>query len=136
MEAKRDWGYAPEYVEAMWLMLQQEKPEDYVIATNEAHSVKELAQKAFSIVGLNWEEHVKVDKRFLRPLEVDILCGDYSKAKRHFGWEPKTRFNEMVEIMVREDKKRWERWLNGERFPWDAPSYPHENELITRALGK
>jgi GDPmannose 4,6-dehydratase len=134
LEAKRDWGYAPEYVECMWLMLQKKKPDDYVVATNEAHSVKEFAQKAFEIVGLNWKDYVKVDKRFLRPLDVEVLYGDYSKAKKEIGWEPNTSFNELVEIMVNKDKERWERWLEGERFPWDAPNYPHERKIITRTL--
>jgi GDPmannose 4,6-dehydratase len=82
LEAKRDWGYAPEYVEAMWLMLQQKEPDDYVIATGEAHSVKELVERAFELVGLDWRDHVKVDKRFFRPLDVPCLVGDYSKARR------------------------------------------------------
>lgn len=135
LEAKRDWGYAPEYVECMWLMLQQKKPDDYVIATSEAHSVREFAQKAFEIVGLNWKDYVRVDKRFLRPLDIEVLYGDYSKAKNEIGWEPRTSFNELVEIMVNKDKERWERWLDGERFPWDAPNYPHERKIITRTLG-
>ncbi|RJS84623.1 GDP-mannose 4,6-dehydratase, partial [Methanophagales archaeon] len=80
LDAKRDWGYAPEYVESMWLMLQQKEPDDYVIATNESHSVREFAEKAFDVVGLDWQEYIKVDKRFLRPLDVNYLQGDYSKA--------------------------------------------------------
>lgn len=134
LDAKRDWGYAPEYVESMWLMLQQKKSEDYVIATGEAHSVRELVQEAFDVVGLNWEEYVEVDKRFLRPLDVPSLTGDYSKAERTLGWKPKTKFNNLVKIMVKEEVSRWERWLNGERFPWDAPNYPSENRILTRAL--
>ncbi|RLE64359.1 MAG: GDP-mannose 4,6-dehydratase [Thermoprotei archaeon] len=134
LEAKRDWGYAPEYVEAMWLMLQQKEPDDYVIATGEAHSVKELVEKAFGIVGLDWKEYVKVDRRFFRPLDVPCLVGDYSKAKRKIGWEPRTRFDKLIEIMVEEEVDRWERWLRGERFPWDAPNYPSENRILTRAL--
>jgi GDPmannose 4,6-dehydratase len=134
LEAKRDWGYAPEYIECMWLMLQQGEPDDYVIATNEAHSVKEFAQKAFETVGLNWKDYVKVDKRFLRPLDIEVLYGDYSKAKKEIGWEPRTNFNKLVEIMVNADRERWKRWLDGERFPWDAPNYPHERRIITRTL--
>lgn len=134
LNATRDWGYAPEYVESMWQMLQQKEPDDYVIATGEAHSVRELVQKAFDVVGLNWQEYVKVDKRFLRPLDVPSLTGDYSKAKKKLGWRPKTKFNRVVEIMVKEEVSRWERWLNGERFPWDAPNYPSENRILTRAL--
>jgi len=134
LDAERDWGYAPEYVESMWLMLQQKKPDDYVIATGEAHSVKELVQRAFNVVGLDWQKYVKVDKRFLRPLDVPSLTGDYSKAEKKLGWRPRTKFNELVEIMVKEEVSRWERWINGERFPWDAPNYPSENRILTRAL--
>ena len=134
LEAKRDWGYAPEYVESMWLMLQQKEPDDYVIATNEAYSVKEFTEKAFNVVDLDWQEYVKVDKRFLRPLDVNFLQGDYSKAKEKFGWEPKVKFGDLVEIMVKEDLNRWERWQSGERFPWDAPNYPNEANILTRAL--
>ena len=134
LDARRDWGYAPEYVESMWLMLQQDEPDDYVIATGEAHSVREFCEIAFDIVGLDWQECVKVDKRFMRPLDVNYLCGDYSKAKRKLGWEPRTKFKRLVEIMVKEDLNRWERWLNGEKFPWDAPNYPSEYRILTRAL--
>jgi len=134
LDAKRDWGYAPEYVESMWLMLQQREPDDYVVATGEAHSVRELVQRAFDVVGLDWQEYVKVDKRFFRPLDVPVLVGDYSKAEKKLVWKPKTRFNELVETMVKEEVSRWQRWLNGERFPWDAPNYPSENRILTRAL--
>jgi GDPmannose 4,6-dehydratase len=134
LEAERDWGYAPEYVEAMWLMLQQEEADDYVIATGKAHSVKEFAQKAFDVADLDWQEYVKVDKRLFRPLDVNFLRGDYSKAKRKFGWEPKTNFEKLIKIMVDEDLDRWERWINGERFPWDAPNYPGEERILTRGL--
>ena len=134
LEAKRDWGYAPEYVESMWLILQQDEPSDYVIATNEAHSVKEFVEKAFDIVGLHWQEYVRVDERFLRPLDVDFLQGDYSKAEQKFGWQPKVRFDQLVEIMVKEDLTRWERWQKGEHFPWDAPNYPNENKILSRQL--
>jgi len=134
LDARRDWGYAPEYVESMWLMLRQDDPDDYVIATSEAHSVREFCEIAFGIVGLDWQEYVKVDKRFMRPLDVNYLCGDYSKAKKKLGWEPRTKFKQLVKIMVKEDLNRWERWLNGEKFPWDAPNYPSEAKILTRAL--
>jgi len=134
LEAKRDWGYAPEYVESMRLMLQQNEPDDYVIATGEAHSIKEFCEIAFDTAGLDWQEYVKVDKRFMRPLDVNYLCGDYSKAKKKLGWEPRTKFKQLVKIMVKEDLNRWERWLNGEKFPWDAPNYPSEAKILTRAL--
>jgi GDPmannose 4,6-dehydratase len=133
LDAKRDWGYAPEYVEAMWLMLQQEKPGDYVAATGEAHSVKEFAERAFDVVGLDWQNYVKIDKRFLRPLDITCLIGDSSKARTELGWSPKTNLNGLVEIMVQEDLKRWEKWVAGERFPWDAPNYPTEARILTRA---
>jgi GDPmannose 4,6-dehydratase len=134
LDAERDWGYAQEYIESMWLMLQQKEPDDYVIATSEAHSVKEFVHKAFDVVGLDWQKYVEVDERFLRPLDVPSLTGDYSKAEKKLGWRPKTKFNELVEIMVKEEVSRWDRWLKGERFPWDAPNYPSENRILTRAL--
>lgn len=103
LDAKRDWGYAKEYVEAMWLMLQQDKPDDYVIATNETHSVKEFLQVAFSHAGLDWAKHVEIDERYFRPAEVDLLIGDASKAKRQLGWEPKTKFEDLTKLMVDSD---------------------------------
>lgn len=103
MDAKRDWGYAPEYVEGMWRMLQADKPDDFVLATNETHTVKEFVQEAFGHVGLEWEKHVKYDARYERPAEVDLLIGDPAKAKRQLGWEPKVRFKELVQIMVDAD---------------------------------
>ncbi|MFC2058766.1 GDP-mannose 4,6-dehydratase [Chloroflexota bacterium] len=134
IEAKRDWGFAPEYVESMWLMMQQNEPDDYVVATNEAHSVREFIEQAFNVVNLNWQDHIVVDERFLRPLDVEFLQGDYSKAREKLGWEPKVRFHKLVEIMVNEDLDRWSRCLKGERFPWDAPSYPAENGILSRRL--
>ena len=134
LESKRDWGYAPEYVESMWLILQQKKPDDYVIATNEAHSVKEFVEKAFDIIGEDWRGYVTVDKRFLRPLDVNFLQGDYTKAKEKLGWTPEVKFDTLVEIMVKEDLSRWERCLNGEHFPWDALNYPSEAKIVTRGL--
>lgn len=103
LEAKRDWGYAPEYVEAMWQMLQQDAPDDYVIATGETHSVREFAEEAFGYLGLDWRRHVRKDPRYLRPTEVDALIGDASKARRRFGWKPKTTFKELVRKMVDAD---------------------------------
>lgn len=105
LDAKRDWGYAKEYVEAMWLMLQQEKPDDYVIATNETHSIREFLDVAFAHVGLDWNKYVEIDPRYYRPAEVELLIGDYSKAKRQLGWEPKTKFNDLVKLMVDADIK-------------------------------
>jgi len=134
LEAKRDWGYAPEYVESMWLMLQQDEPDDFVIATNETHSVKEFAVKAFSFINLDWRDYVKVEKKFMRPLDVEFLLGDCSKAKRKLGWEPKVKFDQLVEIMVKEDLIRWKKFQNGEHFPWDAPNYMSEAKILTRSL--
>jgi GDPmannose 4,6-dehydratase len=134
LDAKRDWGYAPEYVEAMWMSLQQSRPDDYVIATNEAHSVMEFVEAAFHVVDRPWERHVKVDSRFFRPLDVEKLQGDYSKAERQLGWRPTTKFVDLVQIMVREDIRQWERWLRGERFPWDAPFFPNEAGILSRTL--
>ncbi len=106
LEAKRDWGYAGDYVKAMLLMLQHEKPDDYVIATGESHSVKEFVALAFKEVGLNCEDYVKIDPKFFRPAEVDYLVGDYSKAKKELGWEPTVKFEELVKMMVRADVER------------------------------
>jgi GDPmannose 4,6-dehydratase len=103
LDAKRDWGYAREYVEAMWLMLQQDTPDDYVVATNETHSVREFLEVAFGHVGLDWQKHVETDPRYYRPAEVDLLIGDYSKAKEKLGWEPRTKFAELVKLMVDAD---------------------------------
>ena len=103
LDARRDWGYAPEYVVAMWLMLQQPEPGDYVIATGEMHSVRELCEVAFALAGLDWERHVRIDERYFRPTEVDELCGDASKAREAFGWRPAVRFGELVRIMLEAD---------------------------------
>ncbi|HBP90305.1 MAG TPA: GDP-mannose 4,6-dehydratase [Nitrospiraceae bacterium] len=103
IDAKRDWGYAKEYVEAMWLMLQQDTPEDYVIATGETHTVREFLEEAFSYAGLNWQDHLEIDSKYYRPAEVDLLIGDASKAKKQLGWTPKTSFNELVRLMIDSD---------------------------------
>jgi GDPmannose 4,6-dehydratase len=124
LDARRDWGYAPEYVEAMWMMLQQEKPDDFIIATGETHTVREFVEEAFKIVGIeiewkgkgveekginadNGKVLVEINPRYFRPTEVDLLIGDYSKAKMELGWEPKVRFKELVKIMVEADLKRF-----------------------------
>ena len=106
LDAKRDWGYAKEYVEAMWLMLQQDHADDYVIATNETHSVREFLEAAFGYVGLDWSNYVEIDSRYFRPTEVDLLVGDYSKAKARLGWQPRTKFVDLVKLMVDADVKR------------------------------
>src|ERR1041385_1188513 len=103
LEAKRDWGYAGDYVEAMWLMLQQDKPDDYVIATGEAHSVQEFLDVAAECCGVDWKKHVSIDQRYFRPTEVDSLCGDSSKARRQLDWRPKINFPELVRRMVDHD---------------------------------
>ncbi len=114
LDAKRDWGYAKDYVEAMWLMLQQPKADDYVIATGETYSVRDFLDVAFKAVGHDWQEYVKMDSRYLRPTEVDLLIGDPSKAKKQLGWKPKTSFPELVRLMVQEDLKL--EGLDPERF--------------------
>jgi len=106
LDAKRDWGFAGDYVKAMWLMLQQDKPDDYVIATGETHSVKEFTQYAFDYVGLDWQDYVVIDKAFYRPAEIHELTGDYTKAKRVLGWAPKIKFRELIKIMIEADIKK------------------------------
>ena len=103
LEAKRDWGFAGDYVEAMWLMLQQEQPDDYVVATGQTYSVREFCEKAFARVGLDYRDHVKIDPRYFRPAEVDILLGDAAKARRQIGWDPKVSFDQLVDMMVEAD---------------------------------
>ncbi len=114
LDAKRDWGYAKEYVEAMWLMLQQDTPDDYVIATNETHSVREFLETAFACAGMDWQKHVEIDSRYFRPAEVELLIGDYSKAKKKLGWEPKTKFTDLVKLMVEADIELLRKHRQGE----------------------
>ena len=109
LDSKRDWGYAKEYVEAMWLMLQQDKPDVYVIATNQTHTVREFLEETFACLDMDYEEFVGFDKKYERPAEVDLLIGDPTKAREQLGWEPKTTFKELVALMVREDMKLAER---------------------------
>ena len=109
LEAKRDWGFAGDYIEAMWLMLQHDIPDDYVIATNQVHSVKDFAQAAFEIVGLNWQEHVKTDEKFYRPSEINFLQGNYAKAERVLKWRPKIFFKDLVKMMVEADLNAFKR---------------------------
>jgi GDPmannose 4,6-dehydratase len=113
LDAVRDWGYAKEYVEAMWLMLQHEEPQDYVIATNTAYTIRDLCDVAFSHVGLDWQEHVEADPRFMRPTEIAASRGDYSKARLELGWEPRMRFRELIELMVDEDVRRLSKGAQG-----------------------
>jgi len=119
LKAKRDWGYAPEYVEGMWLMMQQKNPDDYILATNESHSVKELVQEACKVAGISSNKIIS-SKENLRPFDVQKLKGDYSQTKKKLGWNPKVRFKQLVKIMVEEDISRWTRWQKKEYFAWDA----------------
>jgi len=119
LKAQRDWGYAPEYVEGMWMMMQKRNPDDYVLATGESHTVKELVELACKIAGIS-AKCIISSKENLRPFDVQNLRGSYSKAKKNLGWEPKVKFRKLVKIMVEEDISRWERWFKKEYFPWDA----------------
>ena len=131
LSAKRDWGFAPEYVEGMWLMLQQKKADDYVLATNESHSVKEFAEEACRIAGIS-RSKIKTRKANFRPLDLKTLRGDYSKAKKELGWKPKIKFKKLVKVMVEEDISRWERWMKGEYFFWDAVTSGEDSYIITK----
>ena len=124
LEARRDWGYAPEYVEAMWLMLQQKVPDDYVLATGETHSVREFAEEAFKLLGLDWRKYVEIDQRYIRPTEVDLLLGDSSKAQRTLGWKPKVGFKQLVRIMVEADLElaRREAYMNSYSVERNRPN--------------
>jgi GDPmannose 4,6-dehydratase len=113
LDARRDWGFAGDFVQAMWLMLQQERPDDYVIATGESHSVREVLEVAFGEMGLDWKAHVEIDPRYYRPTEVDHLLGDSRKAREKLGWNPKVRFKELIEMMVRSDERDVRESLTG-----------------------
>ncbi len=132
LEARRDWGYAPEYVEAMWNILQQSNPDDYVVATGETHSVKEFLEKACNHAGINYEDFLVVDKELFRPLDLPSLKGNYSKIHEACGWTPKVKFEQLVEILVDEEIKKWRMLISGKTFPWDAPNYPSEQSIIVR----
>jgi GDPmannose 4,6-dehydratase len=116
LDAERDWGYAGDYVRAMWLMLQPEQPEDYVVATGETHSVRELVEVAFGYAGLDWQRYVVQDPRFMRPAEVDLLIGDASKARTQLGWTPEVSFQELIRMMVDADLERHQRERHLESF--------------------
>jgi GDPmannose 4,6-dehydratase len=115
LDARRDWGFAGDYVEAMWRMLQQERPDDYVVATGESHTVRDVLDVAFGALGLDWKPHVEIDPRYYRPTEVDHLLGDATKARNLLGWQPKVRFRELIEMMVRSDDADVEATLSGRR---------------------
>ena len=131
LEAKRDWGYAPEYVEGMWMILQQKKPEDYVLATNESHTIRDLVDEACRVAGVSTSKVISSKENF-RPFDVLDLKGDYSKAKKKLGWNPKTTFKKLVKIMVEEDIARWQRWLKGEQFPWDAATSGEDSYVLSK----
>jgi GDPmannose 4,6-dehydratase len=131
ISAKRDWGYAPEYVEGMWAMLQQKNPDDYVLATNETHTVKEFVDEACKIAGIT-SSKIQTSKENFRPFDVQYLRGDYSKAEKKLGWKPKTKFKKLVKLMVEEDLSRWERWLKKEYFPWDAIVSGEDSKIINK----
>ena len=132
LNAKRDWGYAPEYVECMWLMLQQKKSENFVISTDQSHSIKEFTELAFSTVNLDWKKYVKSNKKYFRILEVESLLGDSTKAKKKLKWKPKITFEKLIQIMVESDLQRWTDWQNGKFFPWDAANYLQEDNILFR----
>ena len=131
LSAKRDWGYAPEYVEGMWLMLQQNKPDDYVLATDEIHSVSDFVREACKIAGVPMSK-IKSNKRNLRPYDIKSLQGDYSKVKKKLGWKPKTKFKKLVKIMVEEDINRWQKWIKKEYQPWDAAISGEDSYVISQ----
>jgi len=122
LDAKRDWGFAGDYVEAMWLMLQQDNPDDYVIATGVTHSVKEFLSEAFEAVGMDWKKYVEIDKKYFRPTEVDVLKGDSSKARRKLKWNPKVNFKQLVGMMVDADMELVSQQLHGTKGKWIADS--------------
>jgi len=131
LSAYRDWGFAPEYVEGMWLMLQQKKPEDYVLATNQSHSIRELVNEACKVAGIP-NTKIKSSKQNFRPYDVPYLKGNYTKAQKKLGWKPRTTFKKLVKIMVEEDITRWERWLKGEQFPWDAATSGEDSVVFRK----
>ncbi|MGB3760596.1 MAG: GDP-mannose 4,6-dehydratase [Rivularia sp. (in: cyanobacteria)] len=131
LDSKRDWGYAKDYVQAMWMMLQQEQPDDYVIATNETHSVREFLELAFSYVNLDWEEYVEFDKRYLRPAEVDLLIGDSTKARTQLGWTPSVTFEQLVALMVEADLQALGLTSPGDK----VASAIKDNAMIRQELG-
>tara|TARA_Y100000590_G_C15748301_1_gene1023099 strand:+ start:11554 stop:12603 length:1050 start_codon:yes stop_codon:yes gene_type:complete len=130
IKSSRDWGYAPDYVEAMWKILQYKEPIDIVIATNTNYTVENFLDKACQHVDLDYQEFLQVDKKFLRPLDVNYLRGDNSKAKKLLGWEPNITFDSLVQIMVDADIDRWTAYKEGKHIPWDALHYPSENNMI------
>ena len=131
LSARRDWGYAPEYVEGMWMMLQQKNPDDFVLATNESHSISEFVNEACKTAGVSISK-IKSTKANLRPFDIKSLKGDYSKAKKKLGWRPKTTLKKLVKIMVEEDINRWQKWLKKEHQPWDASMADEDSYVISK----
>ena len=136
LDSSRDWGFAPEYVEGMWKILQQKNPDDYVLSTGESHTVKEFVIEAFSYLDLKWQKYVKSDKKLYRILEVELLKGDSGKAKKYLKWEARTRFKDLIKIMVDKDLERWQDWKKGKTFPWDAVNYIDKNTSTLRTQKK
>jgi len=130
LKARRDWGYAPEYVEGMWMMIQQKKPDDCVLATSETHTVKEFVEEACKVAGISTKCVISSKENF-RPSDVHELRGDYNKAKKILGWKPKTKFKKLIKIMVEEDISRWQGWQKKEYFPWDAYTSGDDSAFIT-----
>ena len=130
LEAKREWGYAPDFVEGMWQMLQQKIPDDYVLATNEVHSVRDFVKEACNVAGISTSK-VKSNKQNLRPYDIKSLQGSYRKAEKKLGWKPKIKFKNLVKIMVEEDINRWQNWLKKEYQPWDAAISGEDSNVIS-----
>jgi GDPmannose 4,6-dehydratase len=134
LDAKRDWGYAKDYVRAMWLMLQQDAPDDYVVATGETHSVREFLEIAFSYVNLDWQEYVEFDHRYLRPTEVDILIGDPTRVRETLGWEPSVTFEQLVVLMLEADLKALGLVPLNTQNPQVAPSV-EDRAIVRQSIG-
>ena len=131
LSAKRDWGYAADYVEGMWKMLQKKSSDNYVLATGKSYSISDFVNEACKIAGVSVKK-IRSTKENFRPLDVQYLKGDYSKAKKELGWKPKTEFKKLVKIMVEEDLSRWERWMKGEYFFWDAITSGEDSAIISK----
>ena len=123
LDSARDWGFSPDYVDAMRLMLQQDNPTDYVISTGETHTIHELCDTAFSVFGLDYRNYVETNNKYMRPLDVMYLRGNSTKAKNELGWEPKTKFRDLIELMTKADYDRWQQQLSGKIVHWDAPNH-------------
>ena len=134
IQSFRDWGYAPDYVEGMWKILQHDNPIDLVLATDTTYTVEDFLKASFDSVDLDYKNFLSIDKKYYRPLDVNYLRGDFSKAKKIINWEPKVKFEKLVQIMVQADLERWNCWKKGEFIPWDAFHYPTEEQLISKEI--